>query len=130
MHRKTNSCPIQTIDPMLMIQSYAFGEIRISGRLFRHDIKIIRSRVMPHWRRQTGHLVSLDDIADMIHAAPDILIFGTGSAGRMKIDDDLEKHLKKKNIRLMARPTDQAVDLFNRLIREGQNIAAGFHLTC
>ena len=73
-----------------MIQSYSFGEIHINGRIFLHDIQIIHHRVVPEWRRNTGHLVSIGDIRDMIHAAPDIVIFGTGSAGRMKIDSDLE----------------------------------------
>ena len=113
-----------------MIQSYSFGEIHVNGHIFRHDIKIIHHRVIPKWRRHTGHLVSMGDIGDMIHAAPDIVIFGTGSAGRMEIDTDLEKLLLKQNIRLMARPTDQAVTLFNRLTEEGKKIAAGFHLTC
>jgi hypothetical protein len=48
----------------------------------------------------------------------------------MEIDTDLEKLLLKQNIQLMARPTDQAVTLFNRLTEEGKKIAAGFHLTC
>ena len=45
-----------------------------------------------------------------------------------------EKQIKagsrQKKIELIEVPTAEAVSLYNQLINEGKNIAAGFHLTC
>ena len=55
---------------------------------------------------------------------------GTGYAGRMRIADDLKRLLEEKRIRLVYKPTTDAVETFNRMRAEGNNVSGAFHLTC
>lgn len=55
---------------------------------------------------------------------------GTGYAGRMRVEEDVRSLLQDRNIRLIATRTEEAVREFNRLASEGNDVAAGFHLTC
>jgi len=104
--------------------------MRVSGEDFTHDLKIIRGKVVAEWWRKNGHSVSVEDIKDIIEAAPDIIVLGTGDSGMMRPDPDLVNFLHEQKIKLTAVPTAEAVDIFNRLTKEKKNIAAGFHLTC
>jgi hypothetical protein len=48
----------------------------------------------------------------------------------MKSTDSLRKFLQKKEIELIEVSTSKAVDTFNKLLKEGKRVSAGFHLTC
>ena len=62
-----------------MIESYAFGNIIIAGTRYTSDIKIARGQVVPNWWRQSGHLVGIEDIQDLLAAKPAILLLGKGA---------------------------------------------------
>ena len=113
-----------------MVDAYSFGRIIVNGIHYSHDIKIIRDSVIPEWWRRSGHRVASDDISDVLDSKTDIIILGTGNPGLMKADNELKSLLKLKKIELIEVPTAEAVSLYNQLINEGKNIAAGFHLTC
>lgn len=114
----------------MRIEQYRFGSIRINGKTYDRDLKILGEKVIQDWRRKSGHRVEPDDVADLVAAGPDVLILGTGSPGQMKPAPELETELAKKAIRLIAKPTAEAVETFNRLAGEGLKMAAAFHLTC
>lgn len=113
-----------------MIETYAFGKMQINGHVYTQDLKIISRRIIPGWWRKRGHAVEPDDIKDIVDAGVDMLILGRGDPGRMHSTPELKQLLERKQIKIMEVPTRQAVAEFNRLIRENENIAAGFHLTC
>ena len=102
----------------------------IAGKKYTSDLKIINGRVVSGWWRKTGHFVDIDDVADILAAKPQYLVLGTGSSGLMRVDEALRRHLADSGISLAARPTAEAVKIFNQLLAEGGNPAAGFHLTC
>ena len=113
-----------------MIEDYAFGSITILGRQYRSDLKIINGEVVDNWWRKTGHAVDVDDVTDILDAQTDCVVFGTGKTGLMKVSDRLRKELAARGVELIAEPSPQAMDTFNRLVDEGRKVAAGFHLTC
>ena len=113
-----------------MIQEYSFGRMRIADRLFTRDLKIIAGQVIGDWYREGGHIVGIEDIGDILSAAPDIVVFGTGFDGQMKVTDLLEKTLSRRNIECIIHKTGQAGKAFNQLHAQGKNVAAAFHLTC
>ena len=113
-----------------MIESYAFGNIIIAGTRYTSDIKIARGHVVPNWWRQSGHRVGIEDIQDLLAAKPAILVLGKGEPGLMKSNRSLRDVLFQKNIELIEENTAAAVQTFNRLLQEGKNVAAGFHLSC
>lgn len=115
---------------MISIEDYSFGRMQINGKVYTRDLKIIGSKVIPDWWRRSGHLVTIEDITDLIDSGPGIIILGAGDPGRMIPADDLKGHLEKKGIRLIACPTQKAAFEFNFLTAKGEKIAAGFHLTC
>lgn len=112
------------------IQRYSFGSIVINEIHYTHDIKIIGNQVVSDWWRKSGHRVEPDDISDILEAKPDTIVLGKGDPGQMTSTPGLADLLEKKNIRLIEKPTKDAVATFNQLHQEGKNVAAGFHLTC
>ena len=113
-----------------MIEKYSFGRMVISGNTYSTDLKIINGQVIPEWWRKSGHVVNLDDVADIIKAKPHYLIFGTGIGGHMRINEQVKLKLESLGIILIEEPNSKAVEIFNQMLDEGKNIAAGFHLTC
>jgi hypothetical protein len=113
-----------------MIEQYSFGNMVINGVSYRNDIKIIQGKVVSEWWRKRGHLVDIDDIQDILKSKPDILVLGKGSPGQMKSSEALRKFLKNNGIELIEEKTSHAFKTFNRLFHKGENVSAGFHLSC
>ena len=113
-----------------MIERYSFGNIVINGITYKDDIKIIHGNVVTTWWRNRGHKVDPDDIKDIIEAKPSVLVLGKGQPGLMKSTPSLREFLEKNNIDLIEEKTSKAVKTFNRLVVEGKNVCAGFHLSC
>jgi len=114
----------------IMIEQYSFGNMVINGVSYRNDIKIIQGKVVSEWWRKRGHLVDIDDIQDILKSKPDILVLGKGSPGQMKSSEALRKFLKNNGIELIEEKTSHAFKTFNRLFHKGENVSAGFHLSC
>ena len=113
-----------------MIDSYSFGRIVIDETTYNQDLKLIKNLVISNWWRKNGHLVEPDDINDILKSGIEILILGRGDPGLMKATDGLKHLLEQKDIKLIEKPTAEAVTIYNHLFTSNKNIAAGFHLTC
>ncbi len=115
----------------IMIEGYAAGShMTVCGRRYTQDLKIVGNEIKSDWWRREGHRMTAEDVADILATSPEILVVGTGYAGSMRIAEALRQDLKKKHILLVAEPTDQAVQTFNRMRADGRNAAGAFHLTC
>jgi len=86
--------------------------------------------VSSNWWRKEGHRVYKEDLEDILNEDIEILILGMGDPGRMMAHDSLVDYLKKKRIDLIQKPTKEAVREFNKLVKMGKKLGAGFHLTC
>lgn len=114
-----------------MIQNYTPGGCMIvDGKRHCGDLKIVQGQVIGDWWREEGHRLKLADIQDVLAAKPKVLVVGMGYAEQMRIPDSLRSALEKQDIRLIAQETRKAVETFNRLDSEGQEVAGAFHLTC
>ena len=114
----------------MIIENYAFGRMRIDGRVYTTDLMILSDgAVSADWWRPRGHAVDAADLQPVMDSAPELLIIGTGAYGRMRPDPALEKDLGARGIRLVTAPTAEAVAHFNRLHVDNR-CAAAFHLTC
>ncbi len=112
------------------IDSYQFGEIVIDGVTFDSDCLIILGSTRSNWWRKQGHLVSAEDLKDIIAAKPATLVAGCGASAMMKISEITRGVLQANNIKLEAYDTYKAAERFNELSAQGANIAAALHLTC
>jgi hypothetical protein len=113
-----------------MIEQFSFGQIIANGVSYTSDIKIIQGKVIPEWWRKSGHRVDVDDIKDIIKSKPDILVIGKGKPGLMKSSRSLREFLKDNEIELIEEKTSKAVQTFNRLLKAGKDVSAGFHVSC
>jgi hypothetical protein len=114
----------------MVIESYAFGNIVIDGRRYTSDLIIYPDgRVVDGWWRSSGHLVTEADIAELIAAAPYVIVVGTGASGMLKPARGLERRLKKRGIQMFAAPCHTALTHFNEL-SPAKKVGACFHLTC
>jgi hypothetical protein len=114
----------------MMIEHFSFGNMIVDGVTYTNDIKIIKGKVISTLWRKSGHQVNIDDIQDIIDAKPNILVLGKGKPGLMKSTPSLREFLKKNEIELIEEKTSKAIKTFNRLIKDGKNVCAGFHLSC
>ena len=114
-----------------MIESSAFGVMTIDGRTYTSDLFIFPDgRVQDEWWRQRGHVLCVDDILILADTAPQLIVAGMGTRGRMRPAPDLHAFLREKGIALIAEATPRAVDIYNQKRTAGLTVGACFHLTC
>ena len=113
-----------------MIDSFTFGTMVIDGHRYTSDLIIYQDgRVRDGWRRSQGHVLTRSDVQTLVEAGPEMIMAGTGIYGRMQLEPNLEKTLKKQGIQFKAGPNDQAVAWYNDR-SASPKVAACFHLSC
>lgn len=112
-----------------MIDSYGFGKIVINGEKYTSDVIIYPDRVDPSWCRKNGHLLSIEDLEDVLKEEPQTLIIGSGNMGLMRVSQEVRQLIEDKGIKLIVTKTMKACDEFNR-IRETERVICALHLTC
>lgn len=117
---------------LLMIDSYQFGEIVISGRRYESDLIVFPEKIIDNWWRKEGHKVYIEDLNEIVNhePTPEVLVLGTGYYGLVKIQSEVKTDLKSYGIELIAQPTREACQRFNRLLLSRKRIVGAFHLTC
>jgi len=114
----------------MRIDSYQFGQIVIDGVSYNGDCLIVGGDVHSGWCRKEGHLLSAEDLEDVIAAGPSVLIVGCGASGLMEVPEQTRQVLQEKGIQLETMNTAGAVQRFNELSAQGADVAAALHLTC
>ncbi len=116
----------------LLVEEYRFGWIKIGGRPYTRDIVFTPAGILDDaWWRREGHVLYWEDLEPYIReAAPSVVIVGTGHDGMLKIDYTVVEALRELGVELLAAPTREAVDVYNRLAEEGARVLAALHLTC
>ena len=115
---------------MNLVESYRFGKIVINGQKYNKDLIVFPDEVRTNWWRKNGHSLCLEDLTVLDDIKTDFLIVGIGSAGVMKVPSEVIQELKQKEIEVIVLKTPEAVEEYNRLVKEGKQVAAAFHLTC
>ncbi len=113
------------------IEAYAFGEMRIAGRSYQHDLILFpNGTVNGNWRRTEGHRVAPRDIRALLSSGAEVVVFGTGASGCMKIGDEVRRLLTRAGVSVEVLHTSEAVERYNALRRSARRVAGAFHLTC
>ncbi|HIE06192.1 MAG TPA: hypothetical protein EYP58_05270 [bacterium (Candidatus Stahlbacteria)] len=113
----------------MKIDSYSFGNIVVDGRGYTSDIIIFPDHIKDSWWRKEGHRLQLVDIPDILNAAPEVVIIGTGSSGLMEVVEEVICELNRRGIEVHIERTAEAVRRFNEQPEDKKAIAA-LHLTC
>jgi|Deesub1362B_J571_1020462.scaffolds.fasta_scaffold00683_10 hypothetical protein len=115
----------------MQIQSYSFGRICIDGVEYSNDVIVSQDYVInPKWWRKEGHNVHPEDIEDIIRANPEVVVFGMGSSGIMRVSKPVIEILRERNIDVIQQLTREAVQTFTKLAKEGKKVVLAAHLTC
>ena len=119
---------------MAKVDSFQFGSIVIDGKRYGHDVLLfpdgmVSERKGGFWKFGS-HAIKKADIEELIRAKPELLIVGTGTNGRARIDSDAEISAAEATIKLLVAPSSEAINRLNQLIDEGKRIAALIHITC
>jgi len=113
----------------MVIDSYSFGNMVIDGKTYTTDLIVYPDRVDSSWWRQEGHYLQKADLSDIVAAAPDLLIIGTGNMGVMSVPEKTIAFLNSHGIDVLVEKTGTAVELFNNRSKDRKTVGA-FHLTC
>lgn len=115
----------------MLIYEYKFGVIKVGGKRFERDLILYSTgKVRSNWWRKEGHVVSLEDLSEILADPPDVLVIGTGYYGFVKVTEGAREGLKRAGVELVEAATKRACDLYNELCRSGRKVAAALHLTC
>lgn len=114
---------------MKRIESYSFGRIVIDGNTYTKDVIILPGRVFSPWWRKEGHLLHLEDLAEVFSVSPKVLIIGTGYSGVMRVPQEVIAELDAMGVDTRVMKTPDAVDYYNSLL-EKENVVTALHLTC
>lgn len=115
---------------MQIIEHYSFGNITINGKSFSNDVIIFPEEVFPNWWRKEGHSLHLEDLQEVIKWKPEFLIIGTGYNGVMKVSKTLITQLEELGVKTRVMKSGDAVNEYNKLVKEKKRVVAGLHLTC
>ena len=114
-----------------MIDAYTFGKMTINGKEFRKDLIILPDgSVLSPWIRKSGHRLTLADLDAVLNSSARILLIGTGKPGLMRPHGTLVNDLQEKGVTAMVMSSRRAVEKFNALAGDKNDVAACFHLTC
>ena len=110
---------------------FSFGKLRVDGDEYDHDLVIDRGEIRKRNKRPSkkyrplyGHTpLSLDED---IPWKCKRLVVGTGS-GALPIMDEVRREAKRRDVELIASPTEKALEL---LARGPTRTNAVLHLTC
>jgi hypothetical protein len=116
----------------MRFEAFSFGQIRIDGVKYEHDVVIERGRVRKRkkkpskkYREPFGHTpVSIDE--DIPWRCKELVI-GTGEEGGLPVMDEVKREARRRRIELLIRPTAEAIQL---LKRRSDDTAAILHVTC
>jgi len=114
----------------MLVEDYSFGRIVIGGKVYSNDVIVSKDWIKPNWWRKEGHRVYLEDIREILERKPEVVVFGTGAYGIVKVEKEVVEELKKRGIEVICEPTAKAVEIYNKLLKEGKNVVLAAHLTC
>ncbi len=114
---------------MAQIEHYRFGRIVIDGQAYDRDLILLPDRIVTDWWRESGHVLHVADLQEVLEARPEVLIVGCGTFGRLQVPDGVRKALGEVGIELVALPTRKACEAYARLSQE-RSAAAALHLAC
>lgn len=109
---------------------YSFGSLKWEGETYREDVLILPDGTVTPWPREHKHHLKFSYLADVVGAAPRILVIGTGQMGVMEVSDKVLSKLADAGIDGRPMPTDKALEHFVELRAKGKHVAAALHLTC
>lgn len=119
----------------MKIDGTNFGGITIDGKTYEHDVLIGLSGEVSKRKKKlskkiygSSHTISRDEAEYVYEKGCEELILGTGQYDNVRLSAEAAEYFENKGCRVVAKPTPQAIDAFNRS-KAGKKIGL-FHVTC
>jgi len=112
----------------MKIDSYRFGEIKIDGKVYDHDVILSGSKVR-RWVRQESHNVLWEEAGGLLGLRPKVIVIGTGAVGVMNVPPEVVDRLRHRGVEVTVERTGKACEIFNKISKE-KKVVAVLHLTC
>ncbi|MDH4124583.1 MAG: MTH938/NDUFAF3 family protein [Gammaproteobacteria bacterium] len=103
-------------------------EIMVGNQVWTRPVALTESGVMPDWRPVPVEQLSIDDLAPLIAAGPELIIVGTGEK-QVLPNRELMFAMARRGIGLEMMDTAAAARTFNVLLGEGRSVAAALYLS-
>ncbi|MGE5308918.1 MAG: MTH938/NDUFAF3 family protein [Deltaproteobacteria bacterium] len=97
----------------MQIDDYAYGRVRMGDKVYESDLIVYPDKVVEGWSRKEEERLSPTDIRDVLDFQPAMLIIGQGDSEVLELTPDMKVMLSRLGIDWVARPTGEAVLLFN-----------------
>jgi len=104
------------------ITAYAVGEIRMRDRVFHASLIAMRDAVIEQWIPAPVEQLTIDDFAQLLEHAPEVVILGTGPKQRMP-PPELYAAFAARGIGLEVMDTGAACRTYNLLLSEYREVA-------
>ena len=117
----------------MKIKLTSFGQIRIEGKRYDHDVVIEEGQVRKRQkkpsralRNEFGHTPLSTEEAIPLHGKT--LFIGTGTYGSLPITPEVYEAARRKGVKIVAQPTVDVCKLLRNL--QPKDINAVLHVTC
>ena len=125
------------VDQPIVINDLSWGEIvvQVEGqrRRFR-DCKIWPGGAREWDWNETGtdhgSGIQVGDVREVVEKGAEVVILSRGQQRRLQVQDETEGYLREHEVEFHIEETNQAVDHFNQLSRQGKRVGGLFHTTC
>lgn len=118
----------------MRIEATEFGSITIDGRTYEFDVIIRLSGEVSKRKKKlskkvygTSHKISKDEARFVYEKGCKELVLGTGQEDSVRLSKDAAEYFEKKGCKVIAQPTPDAIDTFNRSRKDTVGL---FHVTC
>jgi hypothetical protein len=112
------------------IGSFKFGSITIDKKKYDHDVIVTWHGKVKPADFSERHLFGKEEMMELLFERPEVIVIGIGTESLVRVDPDVLEFAEQKNVQIIDRPTELAIDDFNELVREGRHVVAYMHITC
>lgn len=74
--------------------------------------------------------IQLADIQELLDNGAEIIVLSTGQNQQLQVKDGVVDHLESRGLTVHIKETNQAVEMYNQLAKNGQPVGALIHSTC
>ncbi|MCK4327230.1 MAG: hypothetical protein KAW41_02010 [Candidatus Diapherotrites archaeon] len=112
-----------------MFDSFSFGCITWDGEACHYDVVVANSQLRERGPRPENHLLEAAELQNYLTPNTKKVIVGTGASGVLQVADDAKQLMKEKEIELLAFPSAEAIQLYNKEADKA-TVVAVIHSTC
>jgi hypothetical protein len=112
---------------MVRIDSFKYGEVTVKGKTYYSDVVVFWNGKVK--MRKKDHVFGIEEFVHILEKEPEAVVLGTGVADMVRPAPEVRDVAKRKGVKLFVDKPENAVDIFNGLIKDGKKAVAVIHTT-